>query len=92
VVYQQGQFIDQYTVIFNREVPSAPGRTGGPEFEQAIIRAQFSPKFFKELVKFEVDLNSVPIGDKTNKDITVNWKFYDSFDPKGEFWTDSNGL
>jgi lysosomal alpha-mannosidase len=24
--------------------------------------------------------------------VTVNWKMYGGFDPKGEFWTDSNGL
>jgi len=74
-------------------LPGEGRHTGpAPEFEQAIIRAQFSPKLFKELVRFEVDMNSVPLGDKTNKDITVNWKFYDGFDPKAEFWTDSNGL
>jgi len=74
-------------------LPGEGRHTGpAPEFEQAIIRVQFSPKLFKELVRFEVDLNSVPLGDKVNKDITVNWKFYDGFDPKGEFWTDSNGL
>lgn len=26
------------------------------------------------------------------KDILVNWKFYDNFDPKGKFYTDSNSL
>ena len=26
------------------------------------------------------------------KDFTVNWKMFDGFDPKGKFWTDSNGL
>jgi hypothetical protein len=28
--------------------------------------------------------------DKLNKEISVNWKIYDGFDPKGEFYTDSN--
>jgi hypothetical protein len=22
----------------------------------------------------------------------VNWRFYDGFDPRGKFWTDSNAL
>jgi len=43
-------------------------------------------------VQFDVELNSIPIEDKTSKDVIVNWKMYDGFDPKGEFYTDSNGL
>lgn len=34
----------------------------------------------------------MPVGDFQGKDITVNWKFFDEFDPKGVFYTDSNGL
>ena len=30
--------------------------------------------------------------DFQGKDITVNWKFYNGMEPKGQFWTDSNGL
>lgn len=26
------------------------------------------------------------------KSVTVNWKMFDDFDPKGEFWTDSNSM
>jgi len=26
------------------------------------------------------------------KDLTVNWRMYDGFDPKGQFWTDSNAM
>ena len=99
MVYQQGQFIDQYTIMFNKSVGAAPSGASGAtcgmekrEFEQAVVRVQFSPMLFNEIIRFEVDLNSVPVADKTNKDITVNWKIYDGFDPKGEFWTDSNGL
>jgi hypothetical protein len=47
---------------------------------------------FEEIIQFEVELNSIPFLDDVSKDVTVNWKFYDGFDPKGEFWTDSNGL
>jgi hypothetical protein len=34
----------------------------------------------------------VPIDDKLSKDLTINWKMFDSFDPNGTFYTDSNGL
>lgn len=38
-------------------------------------------------------MNSIPFGPEgVGKDVTVNWKFYDGFDPKGKFWTDSNAL
>lgn len=47
---------------------------------------------FSELIKFDVELSSINIGDGLNKDVTVNWRMYDGFDPKGEFYTDSNGL
>lgn len=47
---------------------------------------------FEELVQFNVEINSIDVSDDTPKDITVNWKMYDGFDPKGEFYTDSNGL
>jgi len=44
------------------------------------------------LVEFEVELAPVPILDEIGKDITVNFKFFDSFDPNSTFFTDSNGL
>jgi hypothetical protein len=47
---------------------------------------------FNELIQFEVEMNSIPMADHQNKDVTVNWKMYDGFDPKGQFWTDSNEL
>jgi len=81
VVYQKGQFLEQYTITFSNL-----------EQEQAIIRVRFSPSMFEELIQFEVELNSVPIQDGSSKDVIVNWKMYNDFDPKGEFWTDSNGL
>lgn len=38
-------------------------------------------------------INKIPISaNYRGKDVTVNWKFYDGFDPKGKFWTDSNAL
>lgn len=60
--------------------------------EQAIIKMKFSPKLFKELVHFQVELNSIPTGDLQSRDITVNWKMYGGFDPNDTFFTDSNGL
>ena len=45
------------------------------------------------MIEFEVEMNSIPFGpDGRGKDVTVNWKFFDGFDPKGKFWTDSNAL
>lgn len=56
------------------------------------MTVKFSPTLFSELIKFDVELNSINIGDTLNKDVTINWKMYDGFDPEGEFFTDSNGL
>ena len=79
VLYQQGANLDQYTLIFNNQSTQ----------EQAVIRVRFSPKFFEEMIEFEVEMNSIPFGpDGRGKDVTVNWKFFDGFDPKGKFWTD----
>jgi len=44
------------------------------------------------LIEFDVELNSIPIDDGLGKDITVNWKMYNGFDPHKTFWTDSNSL
>ncbi|MFN9903663.1 MAG: hypothetical protein ACK55Z_33785, partial [bacterium] len=38
------------------------------------------------------ELNPIPIDDGKGKDVTVNWQFFNGFDPKSTFWTDSNGL
>jgi len=36
---------------------------------------------FEEFVKFNVELNEIPIGDdKVGKDIIVDWSFLDGFD------------
>lgn len=57
-----------------------------------MIRVRFSPKLFKGLIQFDVEIGTISICDGLSKDVTVNWKMYDNFDPKGVFWTDSNGL
>ena len=62
------------------------------ELEQfGLVKVRFS-KYFKEIIEFQIELGPVPIKDNQGKSVTVNWKFFDDFDPKGEFWTDSNGL
>ena len=37
-------------------------------------------------------MNPIPVDDDQGKDVTVNWKFYNGFEPRGTFWTDSNAL
>ena len=86
VIFQQGQFLEQYTIALNKTGDN--NKTN----EQAFVKVQFSPTLFSELIKFDVELNGVNIADGLNKDVTVNWRMYDGFDPKGEFYTDSNGL
>jgi hypothetical protein len=71
IIYQDGLNIDQYTILFHNDTSK----------EQAIVNIRFSPKFFKEIIEFEVELNQLPISDSRGKDLTVNWKMYDGFDP-----------
>jgi hypothetical protein len=56
-----------------------------------LLKVRFS-KFFNDIIEFQVELAPVPIHDDQGKSITVNWKMFDDFDPKGEFWADSNAL
>ena len=59
----------------------------------AAVKVRFSPHFFEEIIEFEVELDSVNYDkNKVGKDIIVNWKFFDNFNPKGRFYTDSNSL
>lgn len=45
------------------------------------------------MIEFDVELSPISVKeDKRGKDITVNWKMYDSFNANQTFWTDSNGL
>jgi hypothetical protein len=44
------------------------------------------------MIEVDVELGQIPIQDKLGKDVIVNFKMYDGFDPKGQFWTDSNSL
>lgn len=81
ITYQAGQIVEQWSIFYKNCT------TG----EKAIVRARYSPAF-QDLVEFEVELAPVPIADELGKDVTVNFKFYDSFDPNSTFFTDSNGL
>jgi len=83
VVYQQGKNLDQYTIVFNNATLQ----------QQGVVTVRFSPKYFQELIEFEVELNGIPLSKNgRGKDLTVNWQFFDGFDPRGVFWTDSNEL
>jgi hypothetical protein len=55
------------------------------------MRVRFS-ELFKELIEVEVDLSPLPNVDNESKDITANFKMFNGFDPKGQLFTDSNGL
>jgi len=81
VFYQKGKFLEQWTLHFEDEKAD----------ERAILRVRFS-EFFNEIIEFDVELNPIPIHDGRGKDVTVNFKMFNGFDAKGQFWTDSNGL
>jgi hypothetical protein len=52
---------------------------------------RFGPKL-KDLVEFDVRLNSLPVDMKTGsgEDVMVSWKLLDGFSHDGIFYTDSN--
>lgn len=81
VVYQKGNLVEQWTVIFNN-----------PEkHEQAIIKILNTPGM-GEVIEFDVELNTIPVDDSEAKDIIVNWKMYNGFNANKTFWTDSNAM
>lgn len=55
------------------------------------MRVRFS-EFFDELIEVDVELNPIPVKDGRDKDVMVNFKMYNGFDPEGQFWSDQNGL
>jgi hypothetical protein len=59
--------------------------------EKAKVRVRFS-EHFDDMIEFDVELNPIPITDARGKDVTVNFKMFNGFDPAGKFWTDQNGL
>jgi len=76
-------FVEQWTISFKDNT------TAG--IEQGLIKVRNSP-WFKGMIDFEVELEAIPVGDHKSKDVIVSWKFFDGFDPKGSFFTDSNAL
>ena len=84
IVYQRGENLEQYTLLYNNNI------------SQAVVNIRFSPEFFEEIIEMDVELNAVDYekdpGKSHGKDVTVNWRFYNGFDPKEKFWTDSNAL
>jgi len=80
VIYQKGNMLEQWTIIYDKS-----------NEERAMLKVLFS-EHFKGLIEFDVELNTIPISDDQGKDITVNWKMFNGFNPKGQFWTDSNAL
>ena len=61
--------------------------------EQAVVNIRFSPKYFEELIEFEVNMNEIHLDKEMNgKDVIVNWRLLNGFNNKGRFWTDSNAL
>lgn len=81
ITYQSGQFIEQWTIFFKN-------CTSG---EKAVVSVRYSP-IWEDLIEFNVETAPIPLKDKVGKDIIVTWRIFDEFDPKGTFFTDSNGL
>lgn len=83
IIYQQGQNVDQYTIYFNNRTRK----------EQAVVNIRFSPKYFEELIEFEVNMNEIHLSEtNVGKDVIVNWRFLNGFNNNGKFYTDSNAL
>lgn len=82
ITYQHGDLLEQWVITYENIEKN----------EQGIINIRFAPKFWNEIIEFEVLLNPINVDDFQSKDLTVNWQFYNGFDPKGRFWTDSNAL
>lgn len=80
VMYQKGNMIEQWTITYDKS-----------NEERALVKVLFS-EHMKGLIEFNVELNTIPIKDDQGKDVTVNFKMFNGFNPQGKFWTDSNGL
>lgn len=44
------------------------------------------------MIEFDVELNPIPVTDGRDKDVTVNFKMFNGFDPAQKFYADQNGL
>jgi len=47
-----------------------------------MIRVRYSDTF-DDMIEFDVELNPIPIADGRSKDVTVNFKMFNGFDPMG---------
>jgi hypothetical protein len=80
VVFESGQFSDQWAIIYNNETSE----------EKAILKIKKFPD--SELVEFDVELAPIPWKDQQSKDVIVTWKMYNGFNANKTFWSDSNSL
>ena len=71
VIYQKGKLVEQWTINYNKS-----------NDEQAVVRVLFS-EYLNGLIEFNVELNTIPIKDDQGKDVTVNFKMFDGFNPEG---------
>jgi len=55
---------------------------GSKNEEKAMIRVRYSDTF-DDMIEFDVELNPIPIADGRSKDVTVNFKMFNGFDPMG---------
>lgn len=79
VIYERGQFLDQWTMILNDEATK----------EKALIKVR---KTDSDLIEFDVELAPLPSTDGQSRDVIVTWKMYNGFKANKKFWTDSNSL
>ena len=69
-----------------------PGKKGATA-EPARATARISLNAWDEFLKFDVELNPIPIElDTVGKDVIVDWSLYDDFDTGNNLYVDANGL
>ena len=81
VFYEKGNLLEQWTFNFDNENTE----------ERAKVRVRNSD-LLNDMIEVDVELNPIPVSDGRDKDVTVNFKMFDGFNPNGVFWTDSSGL
>ena len=81
MIYEHGNFLDQWTIKFRNETSK----------ESALVKVRYSERF-EEFIEFDVELSEIPMLDGHGKDVTMNWRMFDNFDANKTFYTDSNGL
>ena len=79
VVYERGQFLDQWTIMYNNNQTD----------EKALIKIRKSDS---EIIEFDVELAPLPTLEQQSKDIVVSWKMFNGFATNKTFFSDSNSL